>query len=198
MIRVRPEECTILFGIATSREEFFADQAREDRDFSRQFEGIWPRYDREFAGVLRELEPAMMKKGAAMRHGATLADFSAAFASFRVVTLFSHWLEGAVEFADGMKPWRSILEAVPETWNGVLDLCVCHPLDLASALRRERMCLVRYTSVSATPAYWLYFYVALFAEMPRRDFAYIPALDAVLDAFGMAEPQRDFIYEEAV
>jgi hypothetical protein len=184
MIHVVPRDCVLLFGIATTKAEFFEDQGRSDRDFSRRFESMWLRYEREFVGVLRNVAPRLRSFAVAIKYAARLSDFEAAFDTFQVVTLFSHWDEDSVEFADGMKDWPLVLDAVPREFAGIVDLCVCHPGQLAAALRRERReALVRYTDTTATPAFWLYFYVALYSELKRNGGDYIQALESVLKAF---------------
>lgn len=47
-------------------------------------------------------------------------------------------------------------------------------------------CLVRYTTVTATPAFWLYLYVAIFKELKDNGGKYIRALETIFDAAGVA------------
>ncbi len=181
LFRVTPSQCVMLFGLATDREQFFADQSRQDRDFSRRFRGVWLRYQREVAAVVGATEPVLRSLGVSVEHRSTLHDLSRACERYRVVLLFSHWASGAVEFHDGLHPWERVAAAIPQDFDGVIDLCVCHPLPLAYALRRRHTCLVRYSPVTATPAFWLYMYVAIFRELAVNGGSYVGAVEAVFN-----------------
>jgi hypothetical protein len=62
-----------------------------------------------------------------------------------------------------MLPLNALVECIPRSFSGVLDLCVCHPDDLVTLLLRDRqLCTVRYLSNRANPIFWLAFYAGIY------------------------------------
>jgi hypothetical protein len=116
---------------------------------------------------------------------------------YKVIILFSHWTENvierdkdksiiydAVEFPDGFITIPKIIEQIPSHLTGVIDLCVCHPKPLVTALRLHcPNCLVKYIDKPATPAYWMYFYLALFRYLKSNPSNYSVALDKIIEGF---------------
>jgi hypothetical protein len=103
------------------------------------------------------------------------------------VILFSHWDSERVEFADGLQSISKVVEAVPRTFSGVLDLSVCHPGKLVARLKVERpsIAMIRFTNVSTTPKLWLLFYLALFKALAENQLSYLEALDQTLAGFAI-------------
>ncbi len=111
-----------------------------------------------------------------------LIDLPALFEAHAAVVLFSHWADDAVEFADGLVPGARVVDAVPVSFTGVFDLCVCHPMSLVNRLNELRPnCIVKHSAKPAIPLYWLYFYRMLFGGL-RRHPTYVTALDEVVQA----------------
>jgi hypothetical protein len=77
-----------------------------------------------------------------------------------------------------------VIAAVPDRFNGILDLCVCHPKELAKTLERLRpRCLVRSSNREATPVFWLYFYDVLTTILQTRRTTYTAALEETFRRF---------------
>lgn len=174
---VRPGECVMVFGIPTSRSGFVRHLAhRERHDFVPKVCPAWPAYER----LLDQIEPAiahMIELGVAVRREAPLQQLTEACRSSRVVVLFSHWTDDRVEFDDGLQAIDEVTAAVPSMFNGVIDLCVCHPDSLVMQLRRDRPnCLVKRTRSKARVSYWLQFYEVLFRVLSEREIAYSDAV----------------------
>lgn len=90
-----------------------------------------------------------------------------------------------VEFRDGLAPTETIIEQVPVDYAGIVDLCVCHPTELAKKLRLERpnVSFIRFTNASATLSLWLWFYLALFRYLEEKPDTYLNALNELCDLF---------------
>src|SRR5688572_16099213 len=132
---VSPRDCALAFGIPTCRAGFegrlkygTCDYIRPDR-----FSG-WSEYEMRFVRFLTELEPGLREIGVTVAQDVTASSFAELFDRHRAVVLFSHWNDedpdfplGAVELNEGPVAIDTIVNAVPEDFDGFLDLCVCHP-----------------------------------------------------------------------
>jgi hypothetical protein len=107
------------------------------------------------------------------------------------VILFAHWTEaGAVELADGPAAHDKVLTAIPESFRGILDLCVCHPLPLVKAVREQRPdVVVKFTHLRAVPAYWLQLYRVVFSLLDRSAGSYTQALVNAVQALRAGPPR---------
>jgi hypothetical protein len=179
---VKPRDCILAFGIPTSEADFRADLRSVCKDFARNFNGLWARYEAEFIDPLVKVERIIRNLDTRVVHGLTLARFGALVATADVFILFTHWIGEQVEFADGLQPIAPIVEAIPQTYAGILDLCVCRSDRFAAAVRSARTgCLVRHVAERAvTPAYWLYFFMVLFKYLEHHDTSYLNAVAEVI------------------
>jgi hypothetical protein len=183
---VKPSDCIMAFGIPTSRKavsDALANPA--NRDFVVNCCPVWEKYDFEIVSEVEFVEPAIKSLGVRVVHNLTLEDFGELFRQQPyAIILFCHWQNEAIEFADGVKPVPALISKVPDAFSGLLDLCVCHPESLAVSLHNSRPnCLTRYTNTPAIPAYWLYFYWALFKVLRDSDMTYLDALETTIRFF---------------
>lgn len=192
--KIKPSDCVLAFGIPTCEEEF--GNAKSDalgRDFV--IKQVWHEYDFHFVSHLKKIEPKMRKLGARIIYDLTLEKFGELFrdASNKVVILFSHWTDETVEFFDGMKTEKEIINVVPKDFDGIIDLCACHPKSLALKLRNHlpEFSLVKRTDVENTPRIWLYFYWAVFTALndsnnsgdKNSGITYLEALEKTVNEF---------------
>lgn len=183
---VKPSDCIMAFGIPTSRRAFNEALANPtNRDFVVNCCPVWEKYDYEIVSEVEFVEPAIKALGARVVHDLTLEGFGELFRRRPgAIILFCHWQNEAIEFADGLKTVPDVIDKVPIDFSGLLDLCVCHPESLAVSLHNSRPnCLTRFTNKAATPAYWLYFYWALFKVLKDSDTTYLDALEATVRSF---------------
>ncbi len=161
---VTPHDCVLAFGIPTCQGGFEQRLKYGTSDYARRYSnkdgrGIWYEYYVSFVQVLNELEPGLRDIGVTVAHNVTSEEFSKLFKKYRVIILFSHWKNedkdfplGAVELDEGLVDIDTIVDAVPQDYDGFLDLCVCHPENLPSALLTERpKCSVKYLHHAAKP-----------------------------------------------
>jgi hypothetical protein len=181
---VSPERCVVALAIPVSERRFrehLADIARHD--FVRTTCPDWARYE-AFARHIREFVRRFAARGVPVVENATLQQFESCFATSQVVILFAHWAAQAVEFDDGLAPVRRVVSAVPVSFDGVLDLCVCHPTALVVRLRRDRPnCLIKRTRGETSLLFWLQVYDVLFGLLRTEPMPYSTALERVLLEF---------------
>lgn len=182
---VKPSNCAFVFGIPTSQEGFRMAEQSNNADFAKGFAGGWAQYYLQFVRDLESVEPLLRKWGVVVIHNATFGDFAKVFSGrFDVVILFSHWDDDAIEFRDGPAGTQALLAAIPLTFAGIVDLCVCHPMSLVRELRDHRPnCIVKYLPTEAAPHYWLYFYRTLFNQLQNQNLSYLAAIEQVACAF---------------
>lgn len=190
--KLKPSDCVLAFGVPTREEEFW--EAREDslRDFVKN--QIWEKYDFQFVSHLRKIEPCLVKLGLKIVPKLTLQNFGRLFRdpSNKVIILFSHWTHNTVEFFDGMATEDEIINVIPSTFEGIVDLTICHPNKLPVRIRNHLppTSLVKYTDVENTPVIWLHFYWALFTILndsnnsdPGSGSSYLEALEKTVEEF---------------
>lgn len=183
---MKPSDCTLVFGIAASVEEYERQRLKPDRyDFMSVLDKEG--YCMAVLNDMDRLLPAIAQTGARIETGVSLQGFGSLLRdpSRSVVTLFSHWKEDSVQFADGLMKIQQFIEMVPFDFRGVLDLCVCHPVGLAARLRAERphIGFIKYIDTSATVSLWLWFYAALFRRLATEQSTWLNALAATVTEF---------------
>ena len=181
---VRPEDCVLVFGIPTTQQGFFRHLSESSRhDFVPSVCPAWPAYER----IVEQFEvalPRISSFGVSVRHDVTFRQFSDSFSDARVVILFSHWVNDAIEFDDGLYHIDRVVSGVPPSYCGVIDLCVCHPDALVMSLRRERdNCLIKRSRSKARVSFWLQFYQILFHTLQKGELAYGDAVTMVAMTF---------------
>ncbi len=186
--------CIFAFGIPTSRTAFFADQKRDDKDYARQFDGVWYRYYHTVIRAVQRVEPYFTGWGVKVVHNLELHDFGnlLRLEDVSVITLVTHWKEfkedqnreDEIEFSDGLASVSEVIAEIPRSYTGIIDLCICHPNQLTNRLKRERsIAVVRSSPGKATLYYWLYFYLALFKQMHNKNVSYMQAFEDVFTKF---------------
>lgn len=180
----KPQNCVLAFGIPTSKENFHNDLKRTDKEFAKMFEAGWARYNIEIIQVLEGLKKEYNKVGLNIVYDLTLSNFRKLFLNYDVVILFSHWKENEIEFSDGFVNTTEILNHIPNDFNGIVDLCVCSPKELAMGIRKTKMnCVVKYTNGKAIPSFWLHFYSVLFNYLKNNDVYYLDGLEYINGKF---------------
>ena len=144
-VPVRPDQCAMLFGVPIEEREFRPALADPARDFVRNCCPIWPLFRREVAVPGASLIAHARSLGVTIHTGATPETIAEACGVAAVVVIVSHWVASRVEFRDGMHPIDAVVDAVPDAFDGFVDLLICVPRPLALALRARRPnCLIRY------------------------------------------------------
>lgn len=183
----KPRDCVLAFGIPTTREEFFhALREPQGRDFAPNCWQSWQDYHYQVASFMERLLPPLEALGLTIVRGLTLQDCGKLLrcTQYSVIILFSHWRDDAIEFADGLAPAQAVIREVPDSFQGIIDLCVCHPDSLAIELgERWPHSVVKFTDVETTPVFWLYIYLAVMNILSKENTTYLDALERVINAF---------------
>jgi hypothetical protein len=184
---VKPRDCVVAFGIPTTREAFFhALRTPQGRDFIPNCCPDWQDYYFQIASYTDRLVPLLEQLGAVVVRDVSLKKFGELLrqAQHSVVILFSHWRSEAVEFADGLAPVSAVIREMPNSFQGIIDLCVCHPDSLAVQLSDGwPHSVVKFSGVKTTPALWLYIYFAVMRILNEEDTTYMDAVERVIHGF---------------
>lgn len=177
---IKPHDCVMAFGIPTSKQAFFSSRYEDDKGFAGLFNGVWLKYQHDFANPLQDILPTLTALKVAIVFDLTLDRFRELFLEerYKVFILFSHWKNDSVEFFDGFAKISDIVENIPKESDKIIDLCVCQSDPLKVKLKQNRPnCLVRSArEIDATPHLWLKFYWALFRHLNRKNISYTQAL----------------------
>ncbi len=169
-------------AVPTSREAFDRDRWNPEKEFVPRLCPVWAQYDVTVLRTYTRERRRWKRLGAAVVEDATFAVFRERLKRRDrfVAVLFAHWSEDAVEFADRIVPVSEIISAVPTAFSGVLDLCVCHPEELALGLRDSHPnILVKYLPrQKATPALWMSYYSIFLELLVREPRPYLAAIEA--------------------
>ena len=183
------KDCVVGFGIPTTANEFLQAKQSGRSDYVNSWFGGLPQFRRT---LLRDFERFLCFANLCdlpIVTALTMPTFSKLLAGkFSVVVLFSHFDCDHVEFHDGFVSSQRVLDAVPLDFEGILDLCVCHPSSLVKKLDADRPCLVKWTERPTAPAYWLMIYEALFTALQSQRLTYLEALDEIMK--GLKEEVR--------
>jgi hypothetical protein len=172
-----PGRCHLAFGIPLDLAGFRRDLESPEKDFVRSCCPLWPRYRSHVIAPATRLIDDSIGRGVNVVRDATAADLAELFRQpSDAVIVVSHWLDDQIELADGMYRIEDIVACVPETFDGVIDLCVCNPEPLAIALRERRLsCITRYAQIPAIPYILFGYYRALLHRLARQDCSYLTA-----------------------
>lgn len=178
---VKPRQCAMGFGIPTTWDAFaeVIDTPCNREFIPVHYRSNWNRYYHDVASHFDDVLPELAALGVTICHKLTRGMLSTLLGArdCRVLILFTHFNTSAVEFFDGLTGIGDFVDLIPCQFDGILDLCVCHPESLVKRLTKERpRCLKRYSPKRATPVIWIYFYQALFLSLAGADINYGQAL----------------------
>lgn len=102
-------------------------------------------YRRAIIEPFDDAQAFMRRRGACVENEVTLARLTLLMEeeTCRCLILFAHVLkeQRIVEFYDGFKSFEQVIGAVPQTFSGHLDLCLCDSRELGAELRARRPAL---------------------------------------------------------
>jgi hypothetical protein len=192
-----PAECAILVAIPTSNDGFNQLLDQRDSEYVKRFMGGWMQYE----GVSKLLNRAIEKyKNLGLGQvtcNAQQAHWASALLSFRVVILVAHWIEddhgnSAVEFFDGPYPVRAMVDNIPASFSGVIDLSVCHPYQLVQTTPQVRSWSVLYSEFEASPILWSEMYCSIFEVLNHYTMDYKEAATEVIREYRrLSKPGRE-------
>gem|GEM_PF-3317446 len=186
---MKPEATSILVGLPASELDFHNTRCMSGF-YASSFPGGWAQYEFTFLRPLNILLDLASRIGIHVESKAGLPQFETAFSrpttnqrDLRLVMILSHWHEQCVEFQGGLVRVDQLVRAIPEEFEGVLDLCVCHPLALVQAvLKCRQSCLVRQSEKRLKPYVWFEYYKVFFQLGKQGDRTYAELLQEVSHA----------------
>jgi hypothetical protein len=130
---IKPENCIFAFGIPTSKEDFYNDLQRENKDFAKSVEmkckragkDPWEKYNKDIIHVIRKVEPMMKDLGVTVIHQLTLKDFGEILQSnrFDVVILLTHLKEEPNCACFTKKGYMAFLAKHPDFLEDIVHSC---------------------------------------------------------------------------
>jgi hypothetical protein len=205
---VSPRNCVLLFGVPMDSRAFVSDLQRADLEYARNFSDGYPGaapafiaedYERLIAKPLREVAGTVSKWGVEVCLNGTLEAVRDAFGHARVVALVAHTQapedepNGAeedraeraarrhIELRDGPATIRSLSEAIPKGWNGIVDMIVCKSKAHAYALKRDHPEATFIVNTRhASPVFRIRFFESTIALLRREPQPYGDAVCGVL------------------
>jgi len=180
---VKPSQCIFAIGLPTSRAAFERDRRSELKDFVPKRLPSWLRYTHEIILPFRHYLPHYRKLGVQVVEEVDETTLRSLFSenSHAVLILFSHFTDQHVELSDRMVSVTRFVELVPEGFDGIIDLCVCHPDGLPFRLRDERPASsIKFTHREATTAAWLAMYRVMFELLKRCEMSYAKGLEGAI------------------
>ena len=176
-------ECVIGFGVPLTETSFRKqEQSPTGGDFIHSQGLTWDTYRYFFADACAQVLVRLRQWNVHVIEELTFDALADVFSKPpKVVILFAHWTaREAVELADGMIFSEAIIRVIPSNFQGIFDLCVCHPMSLVVGIKEKCPdCLVKYTAKNATLLWWLYLYEAMFKILTTRP----DYFQALADAF---------------
>jgi hypothetical protein len=183
---IKPSQCVLGFGVPIDYESFRKAKASPaSHDFVVNLCSNWAEYYRYIAKHIEIQMPRLRTLGVRICEALTLAEFGEQLVrkDTRVLIVFSHFTDAEIEFADGLASLPNIISRIPIHYDGVLDLCVCHPTRLIPTLEVQRpLCLKKFVDLPVRPAFWIHVYRVLFETLNSSPCDYLSALERAISA----------------
>lgn len=181
-ITISARNCTIAVGLPLDRSEFEESLKNSPHTYGAGFVAGWHQYAVQWLAPFRQFLSECMDLGVTFEPTASLQAVKTCFhrREMRVLLLISHWHDERVEWSGRFEPIQSLVDCVEQDFDGVLDLCICHPKRLRELLDIDRpKCLIRYSTQEVDPAYWLPYFKGLFRLLNQGQHCYSSAHEAL-------------------
>jgi hypothetical protein len=182
---ITPSECALAFCLPLERTSFLNGVSLQG-SYSSRYKGGWQQYQKLFVSEADRTFALLRSLGVHIETSVTCAGFADMLSSGRwgAVVLFSHWYGDSVEFSNGFCGYTDIIQALPNGVRGIVDLCVCHPDALVSALLTQQTELnLRATREKSSPQIWMSFYTVFFRVLFEGRYSYFEAFELVASEF---------------
>lgn len=162
-----------VFAFPTDSQSFEQSHAW---NFCVQFNN-WQDYQSQVLNAFNDLIVPMERKGLAIYRRASLGDFKAAARSRKAVILFSHHEERMIEFRAGLVPFRRVLAAMPNGFEGIFEMSCCSPtMDMVYDIKqRFPNCGVPFMKGKIIPNTWIIYYAQLLCEFYDAETTFMAA-----------------------
>ena len=148
-------------------------------DFSKRI--VWPLYKKDTLRPMQFLRSYSRISNFKIQEEFCYSDLKDFFSSNKkVLILFAHWSNDAVELFDGFFRAEQFLDVFPEDGKFIIDLNVCTCKELGETLGISRPYSIVKHSKLNIPSYagaWCIFYRYFFQLLYERQLTYIDALN---------------------
>lgn len=183
-----PNGWRFLVGLPTTIDEWKTCKLNPSKfDYFRGAEGSEKRFEQVYGRPVRDSLCLLKKLGCAVSR-CSLNKLGDSITGAEVITLIGHWNKhDHLELADGLHDWRIVVNAIPEDYSGVIDLCVCHPEPMVRYLDVHRKkALVKYKSLEPSQiVLWLGIYGVMAAQMKEHPLSFTDALVFAVRKLGL-------------
>lgn len=174
--------CTIAVGLPLTRTEFEKSLKHSPDIYGAGFAAGWNQYAAQWLTPCHRFLNECMDLGVMYEPTDSLLAVKKCFdrREMRVLLLISHWHEGRIEWSGRFESIESLVACIQKDFDGVLDLCICHPKRLRELLDLDRPnCLIRYSTQEVDPEYWLPYFKGLFRLLNEGGYCYASAHEAL-------------------
>ena len=178
---LKPTNCLIAFTIPLTQEQFFSQRDDAEKDFVRNCCSNWAKYQFEIIKTIDNVVPQYEQLGVRVLNRFNVDNITPCFKpGFKHFILVAHWLNNKVEFYDRMANFEEVAELIPEEFDGIIDLCVCTPIELVTRIKQIRPnSSVRFNQTPSSLIYWLYYYLIFFKYIAVNDVSFNKAFECV-------------------
>ena len=183
---IKPSQVVIGIAIPTSRKAFLAQHSApiETHEYAKRYYN-WQLYRKALGTYLSDVVKQLERVGARVVPELSVARWESLFGeSGTVVIVIAHWRDSdlptpsAIELSDGFKLIHELVDLIPVGFEGLLDLCVCHPGLFAKLVEQRRPKLrVFFKDVKISPDIWLLVYSTAILQIAVRPTDYATALE---------------------
>ena len=179
---ITAKNCSIAIGLPTSISDFNLSLENSKNSYGHSFAGGWEQYKYQWLDPFTKFSNECCCLGVTFELTSSLHDLCEAFRRphLHVFLLLSHWHSSEIEWCGKFESTYDFIQVMPPDFNGVIDLCICHPNTLAEQLGILRpSCLVRYTPTKVNPDRWLPYFKGIFRLLNTGKYSYITAHEAL-------------------
>ncbi|MEO5334274.1 MAG: hypothetical protein H7839_19850 [Magnetococcus sp. YQC-5] len=188
---VSPKQCAILFGIPTDMKQYLDDINNENtntRDFSFRFSKSEDLFEatlsKWFKFAEKKLSFISNTLGVQVQKNGTLDELKKLANNYNVTILFSHSTKQRIEFRNGLFTADQIIKHIPDGFDRLLDLSICHPYLLVNRLLRDRpACVTIHHPWEISPMLWLSILEIVFIRLQQGEISYPNALKETITEF---------------
>lgn len=187
---IKPCDCTLAFGIPVTDDDTHVSVVERYRGDVRRFINQPGRpFDRnEYKAHIPDKHiSAYEHLGVDLVREISRASLAPLLAkATKVLVLFSHWHEGAIEVCDDFIRVDEFLSALPRAGpQRIYDFSICNPDNLALSVKKQRPdCFIRYSSAEIDVRGWFDVLLVLFRLLDESDLTYAEAWELVAGHVG--------------
>ncbi len=180
------KDIVFIIGVPFSKEDFKIKHTRSEGYASSY--NSFAQYEHNFLSLAQEKAiPTIINSGVEIVLKCNLSMLSGLFQKYQVVIFFSHWEDDMIEFYDGLFPIQDFINQIPLSFTGIIDLTVCHSVNLYNQIGIQRpACLTKYSpdpNNERDPDFWFLFYQAMLPYLKEKECTYFDAYKATQQLF---------------